>query len=59
MDEKETKCGVCPACGEPANIKFNNIDLMDKTCYKRYHCQKCNTHFDDIYKFTGQRIVEK
>ena len=55
----ETKFGVCPVCGEFEEIEFGDIDIIDETCYQRCHCQKCNTDFDDIYKFTGQRIVEK
>ena len=55
----ETKCGVCPVCREFEEIEFGDIDIVDENCYQRCHCKKCNTDFDDIFKFTGQRIIEK
>ena len=49
--EKETKCGVCLVCGEFEEIEFGDIDIIDENCYQRCHCKKCNTDFDDIFKY--------
>lgn len=54
---EDTKYGVCPVCGEFEHIEYGDIDCIDDKCYQRCHCQKCNTDFDDIYEFKGQRIV--
>lgn len=54
----EVKSGVCPNCGEKENIEYGDIEIEGELCFQICNCQKCKTEFDDVFEFSGQRIVD-
>ena len=60
LEESEVKneYGTCPKCGNYENVEFGDIDIINETCFQRCKCHKCETEFDDIYQYTGKKIVK-